>query len=87
MKNSITTRLLYLPFLLFVIVVSSIMLSPSVQEKLANAVSMPHPLNESSYVDLEPYRCMLLQEGVLPGQLTCTAALGLGDRASGLGQH
>ena len=38
-KNSVVTRLLYLPFLLFVIIVSSIMLSTSVADKLADAVS------------------------------------------------
>lgn len=39
MKSSITTRLLYLTFLVFVIVVSSVMLSDRVQEGLTNAVS------------------------------------------------
>ena len=38
-KNSITTRLLYLLFLVFVIVVSSVMLSDRVAEGLSNAVS------------------------------------------------
>ena len=38
-KKSVVTRLLYLPFLLFVIVASSIMLSTSVANELADAVS------------------------------------------------
>ena len=38
-KSSVTTRLLYMTFLFFVLVVSSIMLAPSVQQGLANAVS------------------------------------------------
>ena len=38
-KSSVTTRLLYMTFLFFVLVVSAIMLAPKVQEGLANAVS------------------------------------------------
>lgn len=38
-KSSVTTRLLYMTFLIFVLIVSSIMLAPSVQTWLANAVS------------------------------------------------
>ena len=39
MKSSVTTRLLYVAFLVFVIVVSSVMLSDRVQEGLTSAVS------------------------------------------------
>ena len=39
-RSSITTRLLYMTFLILVLVVSAIMLAPSVQQGLANAVSI-----------------------------------------------
>ncbi len=39
MKSSITTRLLYLIFLVFVIIVSSLMLAPSIANGLGNLVS------------------------------------------------
>ena len=38
-KSSVTTRLLYMTFLFFVLVVSAIMLAPDVQSGLARAVS------------------------------------------------
>ena len=39
-KSSITTRLLYMLFLLFVVIVSSILLASDVQDALADAVSI-----------------------------------------------
>ena len=38
-KSSVTTRLLYMTFLIFVLIISAIMLAPDVQRWLANAVS------------------------------------------------
>lgn len=48
-KSSVVTRLLYMTFLVFVLVVSSIMLAPSVQQGLQNTALLCTPVNESIY--------------------------------------
>ena len=51
-KSSVTTRLLYMLFLFFVLVVSAIMLAPHVQQGLTDAVSSVFLLGHVGYPTL-----------------------------------
>lgn len=66
MKNSVTTRFLYLPFLVVVIIVSAVMLSPTVANRLSNAPILCVPLEVSMRLNLPSFIPAIRVQSLLP---------------------
>ena len=58
-KSSLTTRLLYLPFLLFIVILSAVMLSPTVRDALTNVSYNPCKRDYLCWKDCGYYKPVL----------------------------